>query len=212
MNEKKIEQLSQLVVEEGKQISANTLETLDDVSAAFQQEQEEKESEFAAMFDKYFSQPFESEEDQKMKEAAVLVERIAEKKGLVEKQDVLTVTSNVDQGYETAKCMYKVATGEIDMQEAADRLIDVAVTKVTAVADKAIDREYEMLSLLVKAVPAEYKPIAIIATQFLQEIKPKVKKFVPKVIKATGDLVKKELPKIVDYAKEIAKSLLSSRL
>lgn len=212
MNEKKIEQLSQLVVEEGKQISANTLETLDDVSAAFQQEQEEKESEFAAMFDKYFSQPFESEEDQKMKEAAVLVERIAEKKGLVEKQDVLTVTSNVDQGYETAKCMYKVATGEIDMQEAADRLIDVAVTKVTAVADKAIDREYEMLPLLVKAVPTKYKPIAIIATQFLQAIKPEVKKFVPKVIKATGDLVKKELPKIVDYAKEIAKSLLSSRL
>lgn len=87
------------------------------------------------------------------------------------------IASMVDDSLTRVKVAYKVATGEIPLEEAADTLIDAAAARVTAIADNVIDTVATNTDLICDAISVAFPP----AAEVIQVAKPIIKHVVTRV-------------------------------
>lgn len=138
------------------------------------------------------------------------------------KKNAVDIASVIDEGLTRAKLAYKQATGNLESEEVADKLIDAATVRLITVVDKVVEHGLpvvaEKLAMAVAAVypPAEcvvpyVKVIAELATPLIKEqvnagIKKLAERAKPIVHKAISDI--KETVKAF-VAKKISKLVLA---
>jgi hypothetical protein len=157
------------------------------------------------LVDAYLQADFDDDSDSKMKKIMVAAQLIGHATGAapIEKVSDIGLAANADQTVEHAKALFKVATDQISLEEAADRMIDVAATRLMASTDVLVDHEIDLVSTkLVPAISEVYPPaapIAIATSLLLQKAKPLIK-----------TVVNKSIPVIKEKAKLLSRSLIDA--
>lgn len=120
------------------------------------------------------------------------------------------IASMVDDGLTRAKTAYKVATGEISLEEVADTLIDTAAVHAMTVVDKVLDNPEASVETLCDTVSVAYPAIAEavqlakpIIKQVAARVAPKVKEFVHTGIARVSQFAKEAARPIIEKAREI---------
>ena len=111
----------------------------------------------------------------------------------------------VDDSLTRAKTAYKVATGEISLEEVADTMIDMQAAHVMTVADLALDNPETTVELLCDAVSAAYPPVA----EAVQFAKPLIKQVATRVAPKVKELVHTGINRVSQYAKEAARPIVA---
>lgn len=115
------------------------------------------------------------------------------------------IASMVDEGLTRAKTAYKVATGEITLEEVADTLIDMEAAHVMTVADLVLDNPESSVELLCDAVSAVYPPVAAA----VQTVKPLIKQVAARIAPKVKELVHTGINRVSKYAKEAARPIIA---
>ena len=114
------------------------------------------------------------------------------------------VASLVDDSLTRVKAAYKVATGEITLEEVADALIDTVTARAMAVVDKVLDDPEASVEALCDLASA-YPPLAA-AVQFA---KPYIKQLAVRFAPKAKEYVHSGLNFISQYAKKSARSIIA---
>lgn len=123
------------------------------------------------------------------------------------------IASVVDEGLNRVKTAFKVATGEISFEEAADAMIDRAAARAVALVDFALDNDVagNAIANVATAIypPAEaLRPIIVATVQHTApEIKTVVHTVVPKIASAAKTGVREAIPIIKEVGKEVLKAI-----
>ena len=115
------------------------------------------------------------------------------------------IASVVDDGLTRVKVAYKVATGEIPLEEAADTLIDAAAARAMAVADNVIDTVSANTDLICDALSVAFPP----AAEVIQIAKPVIKHVVTNVAPKVKEAIHTGIEKVSRYAKEAARPIIA---
>ena len=115
------------------------------------------------------------------------------------------IASMVDDGLTRAKTAYKVATGEIALEEVADTLIDMEAAHVMTVTDLVLDHPETSVELLCDAVSAVYPPVA----ESVQMIKPIIKRVAKQVAPQAKEFIHAGINRISQFAKEAARPIIA---
>lgn len=115
------------------------------------------------------------------------------------------VASLVDDGLTRVKVAYKVAIGEIPLEEAADTLIDAAAARITAIADAFIDTVEANTDLICDALSVAFPP----ATELIQLFKPTIKHVVINVAPKVKEAIHSGIEKVSHIAKETIKPIIA---
>lgn len=189
------------------------------------QEQIESLQEFAPV-KKFFESEIGDESELTLKKVVAAAIIAADELGVlpfkIGKKNAVDIASVIDEGLTRAKLAYKQATGNLESEEVADKLIDAATVRLITVVDKVVEHGLpvvaEKLAMAVAAVypPAEcvvpyVKVIAELATPLIKEqvnagIKKLAERAKPIVHKAISDI--KETVKAF-VAKKISKLVLA---
>ena len=157
------------------------------------------------LVDAFLQADFDDDSDSKMKKIMAAAQLIGHATGVAPLEDVSSIglAANADQAVEHAKVLFKVAANQISIEEAADRMIDVAATRLMASVDVLVDKRVDLVST--KLVPAicrafpQAAPIAIATSLLLQKAKPLIK---------IG--VKKAIPVIKEKVKSLSRNLIAA--
>lgn len=115
------------------------------------------------------------------------------------------IASVVDDGLTRVKVAYKVATGEIPLEEAADTLIDAAAARAMAVADNVVDTVSANTDLICDALSIAFPP----AAEVIQIAKPVIKHVVTNVAPKVKEAIHTGIEKVSRYAKEAARPIIA---
>lgn len=115
------------------------------------------------------------------------------------------IASMVDDGLTRAKTAYKVATGEITLEEVADTLIDSAAARAMSVVDTVLDNPGTSAEMLCDTVSAAFPPIA----EAVQSAKPFIKQIATRVAPKVKEFVHDGINRISQYAKEAARPIIA---
>ena len=115
------------------------------------------------------------------------------------------IASVVDDSLTRVKVAYKVATGEIPLEEAADTLIDAAAARVTAIADNVIDTVATNTDLICDAISVAFPP----AAEVIQVAKPIIKHVVTRVAPKVKEAIHAGINKVSQMAKEAARPIIA---
>ena len=113
--------------------------------------------------------------------------------------------SLVDDGLTRVKVTYKVATGDIPLEEAADTLIDAASARAMAIADTVIDTVAANTDLICDALSVAFPP----AAEVIQFFKPTIKHVVTNVAPKVKEAIHTGIEKVSRYAKEAARPIIA---
>jgi len=115
------------------------------------------------------------------------------------------IASLVDDGLTRVKTAYKVATGEITLEEVADTLIDSAAARAMTVVDQVLDNPETSVETLCDAISVAYPPVA----EAVQFAKPLIKQVATKVAPKVKELVHTGINRVSQYAKEAARPIIA---
>lgn len=115
------------------------------------------------------------------------------------------IASMVDDGLTRAKTAYKVATGEITLEEVADTLIDSAAARAMSVVDTVLDNPGTSAEMLCDTVSAAFPPVA----EAVQFAKPFIKQIATRVAPKVKEFVHNGINRISQYAKEAARPIIA---
>lgn len=115
------------------------------------------------------------------------------------------IASVVDDSLTRVKVAYKVATGEIPLEEAADTLIDAAAARVTAIADNVIDTVAANTDSICDAISVAFPP----AAEVIQVAKPIIKHVVTRVAPKVKEAIHAGINKVSQMAKEAARPIIA---
>lgn len=117
------------------------------------------------------------------------------------------VASAVDDGLTRMKVGYQTATGELDILEATDILIDRAAARTVAVVDKIIEKGVPFVAdMLYKAVSCVFPPAKVVAPiveKAVRYVTPRIKNFVRKGIKTVAEAAKPIVRNVVKAGKKV---------
>lgn len=162
------------------------------------------------LLDLALSSVFNSKQEvdaKKMMSAALL---IAKKTGVLpegvsESIDSISSASLADEAVSRMKVAYKVATGEIDAYEAADKLVDQATARLATVSDKAVKLGVEFVINKLGTWVASAYPHALPVVTVIKTVQPyitaKAQHYVRKGIEKLNVVAKKAVRKSVDFVK-----------
>lgn len=157
------------------------------------------------LVDAFLQADFDDDRDAKIKKIMAAAQLIGHATGVAPLEDVSSIglAANADQAVEHAKVLFKVAANQISIEEAADRMIDVAATRLMASVDVLVDKGVDLVSsklvpILSKVFPPA-TPVLTVASQLLQKAKPLIK---------IG--VKKAIPIIKEKAKSLTRNLIAT--
>ena len=114
------------------------------------------------------------------------------------------IASMVDDGLTRAKTAYKVATGEISLEEVADTLIDTAAVHAMTVVDKVLDNPEASVETLCDAVSVAYPAVA----EAVQLAKPIIKQVANRVAPKVKELVHTGIARVSQFAKVAARPII----
>ena len=166
------------------------------------------------MLEKYVS----SENDTKLAKVLAASTMIAKSVGAIELENdsveyISSLSDEVSTRYKTA---YQVATGQIDIEEAGEKIIDAASSRLIVFADNLIDNDLPIaVNIMADALSCYYPPAAPIANVIKRTVPfflPKIKSVVRKGINAVAVKAKQALPNIIHWAKEKALSFANKLL
>lgn len=157
------------------------------------------------LVDAFLQADFDDNSDSKMKKIMAAAQLIGHATGVtpLKESSSIGIAAYADQAVEHAKVLFKVAANQISIEEASDRMIDVAATRLIASTDVLVDCGIDLVST--KLVPAicqafpEAAPIAIAASQLLQKAKPLIK-----------TAIKKAIPIIKEKAKVLSRNVIAA--
>lgn len=116
------------------------------------------------------------------------------------------ISTIADETLTRAKLAYKVATGEIQIEDVTDALIDNATARAMAVADVAVEKGLPLaVEGVCDVVSVAFPPFAGIA----QVAKPMLKQIAVRVAPKVKEVVKKGICKVSHAAKETARAAVS---
>lgn len=157
------------------------------------------------LVDAFLQTDFDDAGDSKIKKIMAAAQLIGHATGVAPLEDVSSIglAANADQAVEHAKVLFKVAANQISIEEAADRMIDVAATRLMASVDVLVDKGVDLVSsklvpILSKVFPPA-TPVLIVASQLLQKAKPLIK-----------TVVKKAIPVIKEKVKLLSRNLIAA--
>lgn len=115
-------------------------------------------------------------------------------------------TSITEESFNKMKAAYKVATGELDVYQATEKIIEKTTARIITYADKTIEYGIELaLSTLENSFPP-IKAVTSTLRAYQPFITEKAQTLVKKGIKKLGECAKKTAPKIIDVVKNTLKS------
>ena len=148
-----------------------------------------------------------SSSTEKLSKVMATAAKIADSLGVIslEGSSKFEIASLCDEAATKISLATKVATGEIDIEEYSDRLVDHATSRLIAYADDFIDNKLPMTvdllcGTLVKAYPPA-APIVPVIKNFVPILQPKIKQCVRTGINAVAKHAKAILPKLFNTAK-----------
>lgn len=157
-----------------------------------------------------------SKSDTKFSKIVAAATKIADATGAMKlaKNTVFDIASMSDEAVTRIKVAYQVANGEIDIEDAADKLIDRAAARLITVAEAFIDKKLPiavdaMSREMVKAFP-QTAPLIPIIKNTVAIIQPKLKELAQKGISAVAKHAKNVAPKVIDWAKNKVSSFAKS--
>lgn len=115
------------------------------------------------------------------------------------------IASMVDDGLTRAKTAYKVATGELTLEEAADTLIDHAAARLVAVTDNLLNKSDQLVDMACNAISSTIPEVSTAA----QAAKPFLKQAVKRVVPQIREEIHVGIKKMTQYAKEAARPIIA---
>ncbi|MDE6338337.1 MAG: hypothetical protein K2K97_00940 [Muribaculaceae bacterium] len=173
------------------------------------------------LMEKALISDFNSAEELNAKKVMSTALLIAKKTGALPERlsqtlDGISSASLSDEAISRMKVAYKIATGEIDAYDAADKLIDRATSRLVAVSDiivgKSVDIVIDMISMAVATVYPPARPVVMVIKIFQPYIKAKVKDLVKKGIRKLNEVAKNAARKTIDFVKskiKVSSSIIS---
>ena len=155
---------------------------------------------------RFFDAPFNSPEETSLKKVFATGIVAAIGKGIlpftIDKSPEV-IASTIDSGLSSAKIAYKVAIGDIDAIEAADKLIDHCAAKMITVADKALDYGIPIVAKVIPQMIARVFPPAA-------KVAPQIESLINRSTPLIKQIVHKGINHIASYAKSIVQSVAKS--
>ena len=161
----------------------------------------------------FFNAGFNDNEDKNLKKIIAACGIFAKNEGVIslpEKFDTpFAIAAAVDEGLNQAKIAYKVAVGEIDVDEVLDNFIDFGAARACAAIDMAVPfiKQYAELGVE-KAVPMIVDAICMaveVAYPSATTIMEFLKGFTPFITEKVKVVVKKGIDIVAPYAKDAVK-------
>lgn len=156
--------------------------------------------------------PMGDKKEVALKKAFALAVTIAKDKGVLpfEVDSPEQIATLVDDGLSRMKVAYQVATGNIDMHQACDALVDRLAVRVVGIADHAIEKGVpfvvDKLCLAMSKHPytAAFVPFVKSAEKFVTPMaKTAVRKGIEFVAKQAKPLLRKAVDKVAASAKKL---------
>lgn len=125
----------------------------------------------------------------------------------------VAIASAVDEGLNRVKLSYKVSTGEKDVTDAVDVMIDATVARAATVTDKVIERGVPIVLDKLSEVVTKIYPPAAVFTPYIKAaekvIVPVAKVAVRKGLSFIGETAKTVVHSAVKTAKKVGRKILS---
>lgn len=148
-----------------------------------------------------------------MKKLSAAAFVVAKNKGVfpaINAIDPIRLASTASIGATQVKTAYKVATGEMEINEAADALIDEAAVRIPTIADKVIDKYGPKAINVISAALSKHPYTAVLATAIKAYEKPiltatkvVVRKGIKHVANAAKNVVHKAIPMVKNVANKV---------
>lgn len=153
----------------------------------------------------FLESPMDSPEDLEMKKLMAIS---AVASGSEESPE--QIASEVDAAAVNAKSSYKVSTGELDVIEASEIIIDKGAARLNAFIQSELDMEVagEFISEAVTMAFPPARRVKPYIKAIIQKAEPAVRKIVEVGIKSVASYAKSTVRKVATGIKEYAKSLL----
>ena len=206
-----ISKIAEVVGKNTKQI-VNVGSTLLSDEVTFNEESV-KESQ---LMDAALSSDFNSKAEVNAKKVIATAMLIAKKNnvlpaGMPEIIDGVSSASIADEAISRMKVAYKIATGAIDVEEAADKLIDRATARLVAVSDTMVEKGLNIainkIGAAIAVVYPQARPVVAVIKVFQPYLTAKVKVLVKKGIQKTNEFAKSAARKIIAKAKTVSTSI-----
>lgn len=168
-------------------------------------------------FQKFLDTTINSREETPMKKLFSAAIAIADEKGVLPKgmdaQTAESIVSIADESLGRLKVAYQIATGQLDLNEAVDALVDRAAARVTVFLDRAIDVGLPMLAEKACIAVAHVFPPAIALVPYVRIgsrlLAPKVKSYVHTGINKLTDVAKSHCRYIANKSLAVIKKVSS---
>lgn len=119
--------------------------------------------------------------------------------------NTIDATNIAEESFNKMKVAYKVATGELDVYEATDKLIEKTTARVITYADKTVALGIEFALSYVENSFPPIKAVSSTIRAYQPFITEKAQIFVKKGIQKLSECAKKMAPKVIDTMKIAAK-------
>lgn len=169
--------------------------------------------------EKALNSAFDSEAELKVKKAMYAGMLIAKKAGILPAGISKEVTSDeavsiVDDAFTRVKAAFKVATGELDVIEAADKIIDQGTARLATATEIAVSKGVDMainkIGVMVIAAFPPAAPVVAVVKSLQPIITQRANEYVRKGINALNKLAKTAVRKTYSLVKEKSKNVLKS--
>lgn len=142
---------------------------------------------------------------------------VAKKKGVLPfelPKDANEVASMIDDALTRMKVAYKEQLGELDINEAIDKVVDRCAARTIALTEKAVEDGLpvlaEKLATLAMAHPYT-RPLAPVIKMVAPYVAPKAKTLVSKGVKKLAECSKPILKNVASWAKERFKTVVAKK-
>jgi len=165
------------------------------------------------MMEEYITGDFDTENDKRVKQVVATALMIAQKKGYIVLEGTKPehIASAADVTTEHIKTAYKVENGEMSVEDALCRKIDAATTRVTAIADRAVEKGCDFLTdKLIPTLSAAFPklaPLAPVASKVVKTVQPKIRKIVHKGLQYVSNAAKRMVPTLVEKVRKAKHAL-----
>lgn len=206
MDYEKIEQNAQTIDQVSAMMTSDSNAKMYEVEEFEAEEMLTAEGENNPAINKFLNSDFGSEQEQVIKKMMAAAAIVSGTEASPEE-----VASQADASAVSIKTAYKVSTGELDVTESAEVLIDYAASRLNTFVQEKLDVNF-IGEVVVDAVALAYPPAAQLkpyVKAVLKKVEPVVRKAITTGIKTVANYAKKTVRTISSTVKNLAKALLA---
>lgn len=206
MDYDKMEQDAQIIEDGSAMMTSDSNSKLQEVAESEMEENNTKIDENNPAINEFLNSDFGSHQEQVIKKMMAAAAIASGTEAPPEE-----VASQADASAVSIKTAYKVSTGELDITESTDVLIDHAAARLDTFIQKNLDMNFigeKVVDVVAMAYPpvAQLKPYVKVV---LKKVEPVVRKAITTGIKTVATYAKKTVRSISSKVKNLAKALLA---